>query len=154
MIQRKQTVFLLLGIIVAVICLCMPVGFFTAQGMAPESVMTNLGITATVGDTTTLTVTPLILLLPLSIVVALVTIFLYKNRRQQMRLCIFNVFIILLWYGCCAYYAFYAKDGVEGSVFRPAFAVCLPLVSLIFYVLAYRGVKADERLVRSMDRIR
>jgi hypothetical protein len=40
------------------------------------------------------------------------------------------------------------------GTFHPRFAGCLPLVGLILFVLAYRGIKADEELVRSMDRIR
>ncbi len=33
-------------------------------------------------------------------------------------------------------------------------AVFMPLIALVFLVLAYRGVLQDERLIRSADRLR
>jgi len=37
---------------------------------------------------------------------------------------------------------------------KPGFASILPLVAICFIWLANRGIKHDERLVRSADRIR
>ena len=42
----------------------------------------------------------------------------------------------------------------EGTTFKPAFAACLPLVTIILYLLARAGIIADEKLVRAADRIR
>ena len=39
------------------------------------------------------------------------------------------------------------KMGIE-------FAACLPIVSLILVVMAYKGVNDDEKLVKAADRIR
>ena len=35
MIQRKQTVFLLVAVILTVVCLCLPIGGFNGMGGAP-----------------------------------------------------------------------------------------------------------------------
>lgn len=46
MIQRKQTLFLLIAVIAAVICLCLPLGEFAAGNvMGGKSVLYNLWIT-------------------------------------------------------------------------------------------------------------
>ena len=42
MIQRKQTVFLLLALIVTLVCLCLPVGKFVPQTMGVDMPMYNL----------------------------------------------------------------------------------------------------------------
>ena len=44
MLQRKQTVFLLLALILTVVCLCLPVGLFTPENMQPTSLMVNLWV--------------------------------------------------------------------------------------------------------------
>ena len=46
-------------------------------------------------------------------------------------------------------------DKSWGTVsFRPEWPAVLPAVALILYLMAMRAIRADERLVRSMDRIR
>ena len=41
----------------------------------------------------------------------------------------------------------------QGGV-TPQFGVCLPIVSIVLYWLAYKGIKHDDDLVRSADRLR
>ena len=82
----------------------------------------------------------------------LVCVPLFKKRKMQMKICVANIVLSLVWYG---YYAFCVLHLFKDmGTFHPRFAGCLPLVALILFVLAYRGIKADEELVRSMDRIR
>jgi len=46
-------------------------------------------------------------------------------------------------------------DKSWGTVsFRPTWPAVLPAIALILYLMARRAINADERLVRSMDRIR
>ena len=54
-----------------------------------------------------------------------------------------------------ASYAFYASETFDQlGTFKFCFAACLPLVAIIFFFLARKGVKHDEDLIKSMDRIR
>lgn len=74
----------------------------------------------------------------------------FKDRKKQMRKCRVGEMLSVL---CIAYFAFehwYAAGGVEPIPFYP----CLYVVSLILFEMAYRGVKHDDDLVRSADRIR
>ena len=44
MIQRKQTIFLFLALLVTIACLCLPVGSFEPKGMGAENQLMNLWI--------------------------------------------------------------------------------------------------------------
>ena len=87
--------------------------------------------------------------------IALITIFLFKKRILQIRLCIFNALLILGFYGLFAFFAWTVKGdmGVDAS-FSVKFALAFPVVSLILDYLAIRNIGADEALVRSLDRLR
>lgn len=147
MIQRKQTVFLLLACAAAVVCLCLPLGSLELAGMGKEPVLYNLASIDGNGAFN-FRYCALSVLLSLSGLLSLVTIFLYKNRKLQMKLCKGNLVLLVLWYALLTY-IIYANEN-----FHQAIAACLPFVSAVFVWLAHRGILSDERLVRAADRIR
>ncbi|MBR1400561.1 MAG: DUF4293 domain-containing protein [Prevotella sp.] len=150
MIQRKQTLFLLLAVIVNIICLCLPVGKFIPEGMGVADQMFNLWI-ITGSGVRDFSVWALFAILLLTCPIAIAAIFMYRNRMLQARLCLFNMLLLLGW---IIVYAVFSFTRGEQATFQPMFAACLPFISLILHFLAHRGIIADERLVRSMDRIR
>ena len=83
---------------------------------------------------------------------AVYNIFLFKNRMVQSKICLFNILLIIGWYAVLALYTFVLNDGM--GTFKPGFALILPAVSLILYVMARKAILADEALVRAADRIR
>lgn len=149
MIQRKQTVFLLLALACLLVCLCLPIGAIEPKGMGVAPVLYNYGLYADHA----FTIEPILFIdLVVTGALMLITIFLYKHRRVQMQLCSVCFMLLGVWAG---YYAFCWFDRFqEVGAFHPRFAACLPLVAFVLVVLARHGVKADEELVRSMDRIR
>jgi hypothetical protein len=84
---------------------------------------------------------------------ALFAIFLFKNRKAQIKLCVINILFMLCWYSVYAFHAINLGDQYQAS-FQIEFAAGLPFFALILYFLALKGVRADEALIRSMDRIR
>ncbi len=86
---------------------------------------------------------------------AFLSIFLYKNRKLQLLLCGFN-YLFMLISGVLMY--FYIMDGkawmaaAESSELHYAFLIALILP--IWNFMAMRGIMHDERLIRSMDRLR
>jgi hypothetical protein len=149
MIQRKQTLFLLLVVAVIIACLCLPIGSFEPKGMGVDTVWFNAGFRTADG----IVAHPLPLVdLAVAGVLGMVSIFLYKHRKLQARMCTVGIILCLMWYG---YYIFGAKTlGNEGDTFHLAFGACLPFVAIVLFWLARMGIMADEKLVRSMDRIR
>ncbi len=151
MIQRKQTIYLLLALVLTVVCLCLPVGRFLPVGMGLGSEMYNLWIVDKATGATSCPAWALFAILIVTCPVTLAAIFGYKNRRQQARYCLFVALLYVGWY--IAYAAFGLMLGGTAK-FHPSFAACLPFVSFVLVLLARKGINDDEKLVRAADRIR
>ena len=77
------------------------------------------------------------------------------NRKVQALFCLFNALLIVGWYVCYFVVGQTVGDKSWGTVsFRPTWPAVLPAIALILYLMARRAINADEKLVRSMDRIR
>lgn len=156
MIQRKQTIFLLLAIIAYLFCLFLPIAGYEPKGMGVEIALYNLGVVdANEGIRLKEICIPFCLLLSVSTILSAVTIFLFKNRSLQSTLCSMALLFTVLW--IVDYVLFFAGiiaiPGVEGK-FEVHFAACLPIVSIVLLAMAKKGINDDERLVRAADRIR
>lgn len=88
--------------------------------------------------------------------IALITIFMFKNRALQMKLCtlslVASIVLVLLAGGL-----FFQEMNIVSSVTREPdieFGVLSPIFAIIFTILANRGIKKDDKLVRSADRLR
>jgi hypothetical protein len=150
MIQRKQTVFLLLALLALIACLCLPIGAVEPKGMGVSTVWYNAGLATGQG----FQVHPILFVdLVLTGALSLTAIFLYRRRQMQAHLCTAGVVLCVVWYAFYAAVVYTGRILPEGT-FHPQFAVCLPLVAIILLLMARRGIMADEKLVRSMDRIR
>ncbi len=165
MIQRKQTLFLLLAVIAIAVCLFLPIASFSPKTMGRDTLLYNLGLAG--GDNMGLvfssTCLPLFLLLAVAACISAVGIFLYKNLNQQKSVCSVALLFVALWYVDYALMFFGVvqpvaegitiQGNLSGSIhFR--FAACLPLVSGILLWLAKKGVNDDIKLLKAADRIR
>jgi len=151
--QRKQTLFLIAAIILTVVCLSMQIGSFEAAGLAVGKVY-NLWFTDPLGHRHFDTWPLMAILLPTA-ALGTYTIFIYHNRKVQALFCALNALLIVGWYVCFFVVAKTTGDKSWGAVdFTPLWPAALPAVALIFYLLARRAIRADEKLVRSLDRIR
>lgn len=153
MIQRKQSIYLLVAVILTVICLCTQIGTFVIVGLGISRVY-NLWYTLPLGGHHWDTWPLMAILLPTA-VLGLYTIFLYKNRKVQALMCMFNALFIIGWYICFFVLSQTVREQSWGIVhFRPMLPAFLPAISLIFYWMARKAILADEKLIRSIDRIR
>lgn len=96
---------------------------------------------------------PLIILWVMSMILIVATIFLYKNRILQMRLSMINIFILLGLWGLIYYYVWSSAKLLMGIYSLKIFLV-FPVIAAILIYLAFRAIRKDELLVRSIDRIR
>lgn len=149
MIQRIQTVYLLLVVGVLITCMCLPLGYFTNAEIVTYT-FSSLGVRS--GEVFQSS-WGLFCILLLSTIVAFATVFLYKNRVLQIRMTIFNSILLVGFY--LAFIAFYfaLKGDLEAS-FRIHWALCLPLIGIILNYLAIRAIGRDEVLVKAADRLR
>ena len=150
MIQRIQTIYLLVVVALGITLLFMPVVQFVSPEEAAElqvfelSALGGAPLQGIWGLTLTTALIPLL---------ALVDIFLYKKRILQARLNIFTVMLCLGYYGVLAIYIWLAKMsmGLEWHLIPWA---SIPLVCMILTLMATRAILKDEALVRAADRIR
>lgn len=147
MIQRIQSLYLLIvtGLLIATTCL--PLGYFTdSTGKHPFNVF---GVVINGFHFST---TGLFFILLLSTTIALATIFLFKNRVLQVRMTVFNSLLLVGYY--IAFAVFYVSLKAETGIYSWGWGLCLPLVAIILNVLIIRAVKKDELMVKAADRLR
>src|SRR5687768_11459667 len=85
---------------------------------------------------------------------ALVTIFLYKNRKLQFRLCILGIFLSI---GIIALEYFFVESFKKENLIVSGtyqLGALLPIVMAVLFIFASRGIYRDEKLVKSVDRLR
>lgn len=82
------------------------------------------------------------------ICIAAIDIFLYKNRKLQGRLAILGILLSLL------NIFFYYKQIHKFTIGNYDLTAILAIVIPIFFFLASRGIYRDERLVKSLNRLR
>lgn len=87
--------------------------------------------------------------------IALVNIFLFRNRILQFRVNIFAMVLCLGYYALLATLTWFAvEQSAEPINWHPAWVSGMPLVAFVLLIMATKRILADEALVRSMDRIR
>jgi cytochrome bd-type quinol oxidase subunit 2 len=92
----------------------------------------------------------LIVLIP---VISLLTIFFFKNRKIQLRFSLFLIILAATLIIALIHVSFSIISKFEAKI-NPGFKMILPVLILILSILAYRGIKKDDQLVKSYDRLR
>ncbi|WP_340076645.1 DUF4293 domain-containing protein [Leptobacterium sp. I13] len=87
-----------------------------------------------------------------SLVLAFITIFLYKNRKLQFVLNRLNMILNLFLLGIFVTRSLNLSG--ETIVSEKGIGMLLPVISIVFLVLANKAIKKDEALVKSVDRLR
>lgn len=135
MIQRPQTVYLILATLLNVAV------FFNSiysEAMADPAEWIGYGLAIS---------------LTLALVTALGSVFLYKNRPTQLKIVKIGTYIQIVALGFGSGVLF-SLGGFGTFLWQETIGVILIIISLAMFWLAGRGIKKDEELVKSMDRIR
>ncbi len=154
MIQRIQTLFLGLVVIVMSLNLFSPV--WMAKSVEKSMVLMPFYLLENkAGTEKHHGVLYIAVLIVLIIGIAIFSMAKFKNRTLQLRLGMLNS--LLLSVVVLAFYLVIGKGKtMMGGTFEESFELgfYLPLVSIIFNILANRFIKKDDDLVKSVDRIR
>ena len=152
MIQRIQSAYLLLAVVLMGVTMSMPLGLYVdPSGVASTLYAYGLDVAGTEHDGSCWGIFAIALL---AAIIAFATIFLYKNRKLQIRLTIFNTLVIIGWYGTFAAFAMAYARQMTSAAFHCGTGAILPLVAIVLNLLAIRGIRKDERLVQAADRLR
>ncbi|WP_422348742.1 DUF4293 domain-containing protein [Flagellimonas sp.] len=87
-----------------------------------------------------------------SALLALIAIFMFKNRQNQFVLNRLNMILNLFLLGFFVYRSLSLSG--ETPVSEKGIGMLIPVFSIVFLVLANRAIKKDEDLVKSVDRLR
>lgn len=154
MIQRIQSLYLLLALAAVGTLFFIPIAELLIN-KEYTFIFKHSGLFEVQGKKEILSVSslPLMSLFIINMFLSFVTIFLYKNRLLQLRVCVINMILLLGSLGIIYYYIAVAFSDFEAIVSYSISAI-MPLIAAILTWLAFRAIKKDEKLVKSMDRIR
>ena len=139
MLQRIQSIWLLLAAICAFLTIRLSFysGNIETPGQPASFQFLNAGFNIW------------ILILTIALVcIAAIDIFLYKNRKLQGRLALLGILLSLL--NIFLYYKQTLKFTVGNYDLTAVLAVLIP----VLFFLAFRGIYRDQKLVKSLDRLR
>ena len=151
MIQRIQSIYLLVVVILSCVTLFSPWANFISEGGVYE--FNYAGLRDTEGGQVFFSSLALTILAAAIPVLALISIFLYRKRILQIRLTIFNLLLLVGFYILFMLY-FYTIYRTGMKMSKLHITIAFPLVNIILTYLAIRAIEKDETLVRSFDRLR
>ncbi len=154
MLQRIQTIYLLLVIVCMILSLIMPFCSFLYNDF--EITLGAFGLSKLPEDHSLVTARfPYYVGIFLVIGVSLFMISMYKNRKKQLFIGRINYLLILITIVFIMLDIDYVADKLSlGDNIQHKIGAFLPVAALPFVFLANRGIKKDEDLVKSLDRLR
>ncbi len=139
MIQRQQSIWLLLAAAASMLGF-----FFPFFGGAEQNINATSGSMSTVNAGSSFF---LIIVTAGSVVLGFIAIFLYKNRKMQFRLAVAGLILSLI---AIALY-FSEIKGLPGVI---ALSSVFSFLAPVFYLLALRGIRNDEKLIKNLNKLR
>ena len=152
MIQRIQSLYLLAVVVLMTFTLFAPIAVFTVGDI--DFTLTAFSLSGGGESQTTLWMG---IMLVLSTLLPFVTIFLFKRRTLQIRLCAVEIILLLgslVFIGRYYWLTTRIFEGFSLEHRQFGWAAPMPIISLVLSYLASRAIFKDEVLVRSLDRIR
>ena len=144
MLQRIQTIYLLLAAVLTIAAMCLPLATLYTNGILTGTAYA-LGVNLQPGVMSIVS----FVLFGLSTAILLINIFQFKHRPLQIKFCIVAELLLLVATLLIAY-AIYTT----GLEMRPTVFASFPVVAIVLTIMASSRIKHDERLVRSADRLR
>ena len=144
MLQRIQTVYLLIAILLAgLVAFLVPFWGSSNDDLFYLTSMLQSGEIALIAIPT---------LFMVSVFVALLTLISFKNRTRQIIYNRLNIVINFLLLGIIVYHQLNLPG--ETMVSEKGIGVFIPLLVVVFLALANKAIIKDDKLVKSVDRLR
>ena len=136
MLQRIQTVYLLLALVVSAGLVFVFHLWITKENVKlfPQDELLYFGLFLGSG------------------LLSLISIFMFKNRKSQFVLGRLNIILNFILLGLFVYQSLSLSG--ETKVSEKGIGMLLPIFSIVFLALANKAIKKDEDLVKSVDRLR
>lgn len=176
MIQRKQSLFLFVAVVLLLISMFSVTTVFTLESDKTTVEFSNFSCSTYFDDVESKTIISNVpqenkqqnpvavvksnylysvfaIMLFVSAVISVAAIILFKNRGKQMRLCNWAVFVILIYY-IARYSCIISISNKFDYTFNVNVSDFFPLIALVLIVMARVAINKDDKLVKAADRIR
>lgn len=161
MIQRIQTVYLLLVCILSLVTLCSTIGYYTVDGVTVADfsnfTFTSYGICKDYQSAGPWCLGVLLIMVEF---LTIISIMLFRKRMRQLRLVIISTILLLGYVVSYWVFDYFYQENLNlyppyvVAEYHLRYTAMFPVVSIILNVLAINGIRKDEALVRSLDRLR
>ena len=152
MIQRIQTIYLLLAALILGLTFVFPFAtyilgqgdvLFNAYGVSENALEIN-------------TFFPYYISISLSMGLALFSVLQYKKRKIQITVgrFIYLLLAVTIAFLFIDFYTLTAKLGIESDLVNPGIGMFLPVAAVPIIFMANRNIRKDEALIKSLDRLR
>jgi len=154
MIQRIQTIYLVLAELLTATLLFLPYGEIAGKD-GKLFVLGIGGLVAENGANSTLIQNswPIALVVALNLILLTSIIFQFKNRPQQIKASYLSI-LLLLGQSAIIYFYVWQASQILGGSYAIKISTYFPLIAVVLVYLAIKGISQDENLVKSIDRIR
>ena len=152
MIQRIQTIYLVLATLILGLTFAFPFATYTIE--QGDIVFNAYGVSENVGEINTFF--PYYITIALSMGLALFSLLQYKKRKVQITVGRF-VYLLLAVTIAFVFVDFYSLSGkleVESGMVSSGVGMFLPVAALPILFMANRNIRKDEDLIKSLDRLR
>jgi len=155
MIQRIQTVYLLVIVILSGFVLFSPLADLInkADNLIYLVDFKGISLVQPTGNIIESRIWALASVSAVVPILALITIFSYKSRLKQIRLSVINMFFMICFYIFMLLYLWPACERLHAD-WHLQIVTVFPLVNIILSILAIGAIGKDEKLVKSLDRLR
>lgn len=153
MIQRIQSIYLLLVAILNGLLFVLPLNEMVSGSHILRLSINGLYDITEKENILVADLFPLLAIVSVSILLSVIAIFLYKNRKVQMRIAIYNSALGLGTTFLTLFYAYQISTTNETEL-GFSIGLLIPITGSILSFLAFKAIKKDDDLVKSVDRIR
>tara|TARA_R110002072_G_scaffold137355_3_gene280165 strand:- start:120 stop:590 length:471 start_codon:yes stop_codon:yes gene_type:complete len=156
MIQRIQTIYLSIATVLTLVMLLLKVQLVYVTAQAGEYFLTpfSINLVGANGTETVVSALAIAAILSLGLLLTIFAIMQFKKRKLQIKVA---QGALLLQLAAIAAIFYYVNEMSKIAEFVPVSyspILIILLINVVVYFLAIRGIKKDDKLVRSADRLR
>ena len=151
MLQRIQSLYLFISLVLYLILFFTPI--FNVHGNNEVYTVFSYKISP-VQNVLNLNVWPICISVSMIFLIQLIALFSYKKRKLQIRLLQFNIILVLLSIITIGIYLYHFSGISEDAHIHLTLNVSIPFISAILFYMAIKGIRRDQALINSLDRLR
>ncbi len=153
MIQRKQSLYLLVSTIVMALLYFFPIAQFMVQTTNYYLDFIEIASVVDAKKQVVSQVYPITILLSIVVFLSFFAIFLFKNRNLQTRIITFSMLLKFGFLALIVFYIYKFGNTFESKLYLQT-SFIIPIIAGILDFMAFKAILKDINIIKSYDRIR